>query len=134
MTTQLANNFILAFVIGALSSYISIMPTVLSLKKKPTIELYRASKIEDLILTLPLFYGVLHIVLFYIINNYFPKQYRNYLTLGIIIGLIYPTLGTVSGHAKLYAKSTLNLYITAQILYIFFYAVIINYIAKNICK
>ncbi len=136
MTTQLANNYTLAFVIGALSSFPSIMPTVLALQKKPTIELYRTAKIENMIWTLPLFYGVLHVILFYLINNFFPKQFQNYLTLGIIIGLIYPTLGTISGHAKATYedKSTLNLYIKAQILYIFTYAVVFNYIGRNICK
>lgn len=134
MTTQLANNFTLAFVIGALSAFPSIMPTVLALRKKPTIEIYRTAKIENMIWILPLFYGVLHVILFYLINNFFPKQFQNYLTLGIIIGLIYPTLGTVSGHAKLYSDSPLKLYMTAQILYIFFYAVVFNYIGRNICK
>ena len=134
MLTKLSKNYILAAVIGVLSTFPSIMPTVLSVIKKPNYETYKKANLEQMIYQLPIFYGILHIILYFIIGNYFPEKLRNYLTLGIIIGLIYPTLGTISGHANLYNMgSTSKLYITAMVLYVFMYTIIFSFIDRNIC-
>nr|QBK88398.1 MAG: hypothetical protein LCMiAC01_00620 [Mimivirus LCMiAC01] len=139
MTTQLSSNPLFAFLIGVLSFFPSIMPSIYYLIKRPSLDLYRKATLENKIYQMPIAYGILHIILFFLINKFMPEGYQNYLVLGVIIGLIYPTLGTVTKHARdVYGredtpKNILSLYVSALILYVFVYGVIFNYIAKNIC-
>jgi hypothetical protein len=133
LTEQLPDNMVTSFVIGFMSAYPSIMPTILSLKDNPSCELYKTAGLEDMSLQLPFFYGFLHVFLIYIINYIVNPEYRTYWLLGFIIGLIYPTFGTISGHAKkVYGiKSTPKLYLSAQALYLVFYGLIMNWLMSN---
>lgn len=129
----LPKNYTLAFVIGLLSVLPSLAPTALSLQENPSCDLYQKAKLEDMFMQIPLFYGVLHMIIFMVIHSYLPENLRNYWVLGFIIALIYPTLGTIGGHAKkVYGiESTPKLYVSAQIMYLTFYGLIINYLATN---
>ena len=133
---KLSTNPLFAFIIGVLSSFPSLAPTPLSLIQNPSMELYKRASLESKLLSIPIMYGILHIVLFFIINNFFPIYLNNYWTLGLIIGLIYPTLGTVTNYAKdVYGtKSTLGLYMKGMVMYLFVYGIIFNFVAKNLCK
>jgi hypothetical protein len=128
LNKNLQNNVILSFLIGFLSAYPSILPTIISLKKNPTCDLYNKAKLEDMSLYLPFFYGILHVILIWIIVNALPKAYQTYWFLGVIIGLFYPTLGTISGHAKkIYGiESTFMLYLGAQFMYQSFYVIMMG--------
>ena len=132
---KLSNKPVFAFLIGVLSMFPSILPSILSIMKKPELKQYRLVSLETKIYQMAIFYGILHVILFFLINKFLPEKYQNYLTLGIIIGLIYPTLGTVTGYAKrtYNITSTPKLYISAMILYLFTYVIVFNNIAKNIC-
>ena len=131
---KLPNNLIIAFLIGLSSAYPSLLPTIISLKKDDSCEMYTKAKLEDMLLYIPIFYGLLHIFLFFIINKSFPNNLKTFWVLGIIIGILYPTFGTITGHAKeVYGiKETWKLYLYAQILYIIFYALIVNSFVSNI--
>ncbi len=133
--TKLSNKPVFAFLIGVLSMFPSILPSIMSIMKKPDLEQYRKVSLETKIYQMAIFYGILHVILFYLINKFLPEAYQNYLTLGVIIGLIYPTLGTVTGYAKstYNITSTPKLYVQAMILYLFMYVIIFNNIAKNVC-
>ncbi len=135
----LPNNYIIAFLIGMLSAYPSLMPTALSLKEASlkdhtSCDLYKEAHMEDMFIQLPIMYGVLHVVLFFLILNLVPKSWQTYWLLGFIIAIIYPTLGTIGGHAKrVYGiNSTPKLYMGAQILYLIFYGIIVNYLVNNL--
>ena len=135
LLATIPNNHIAAFVIGMLSAFPSLMPTALSLKANPSYDLYKTAGFEDMFMTVPIFYGLLHVVLFYIVNTFFPPKFRIYWIIGFIIGLIYPSLGSIlSDHAqKVYGTtSRLSLFTNAQLLYLPFYGIIINFIMSNI--
>ncbi len=130
----ITHNYILQFVIGILSAFPSLAPTAISLLYKP--ELLEEAGLHDKVLWLPIFYGFLSIIVFTLVNILFPKELQKYWVIGIIIGLIYPTLGTIGDHAKkIYGiQSYWTLYINAQIMYIFLYGVVFYYMVKYICK
>lgn len=131
---KLPSNYTIAFLIGFISAYPSLMPTVLSIKANPTWDMYKTANLEGMFSSIPIFYGFLHIVIFFMINKFVPKQFRTYWLLGFIIGLLYPTFGTISGHAKkVYGtKNTAKLYMGGQLLYLPFYGIIVNYLFNNI--
>ena len=135
INSPITSNPILAFVIGLLAVFPSMAPTALSLKAKPELEMYRKADFETKFLWIPVGYGFLSMAIFYFANLLLPKGWRTYWVIGIIMGLIYPTFGTVGGYAKkVYGiTSTPMLYVNAQIMYIIFYGLIINFIATNIC-
>jgi hypothetical protein len=128
----ITSNYVGAFLIGVASAYPSIMPTAVSLVNKPECELYEEAGLEKMFIWLPPLYGLLHIILFIIIHMYVPSVFQSYWLVGLIIGLIYPTLGTITGHAKrIYGiKSTFKLFLGAQIMYLLFYGVGVNYVSK----
>ncbi len=134
--TQLSTNPIFAFIIGVLSTFPSLTPTALNLLNRPSIDLYKRANLESKLITIPIYYGILHIVLFFLINTFLPISFRNYWTLGFIVGIIYPTLGTVTGYARdVYGTtSTLILYIKGIAMYLFIYGIIFNWIAGQLCK
>ncbi len=135
LDSKLPTNLIAAFVIGVLSSYPSILPTTYALRKNPSYDLYKKAHLENMQQQLPLVYGILHVILFYFINNFLPENLRTYWLLGFIIGLIYPTLGTLGDHPRqVYGLTSVpKLYFSAQLMYLFFYGVVINFIFTNIC-
>ncbi len=131
----LTTNWILAFVIGVLSSLPSLAPTALSLKASKKLDLYHEADLESKLLWIPIAYGFLLVAVIGIINNFFPEYLRSYWFLGFIMALIFPTLGTIGDYAKrIYGiESYWNLYFNAQVMYLIFYGIVINFIANNIC-
>jgi len=140
LTTPITKNYILAFLIGFASSYPSLMPTALSLIKNKgsgdnsQCNLYKIADFETKFMYIPIIYGILSVVIFLVINNFFPGWLNNYWTVGFIIALIYPSIGYFSQHAqKVYGiKSAPKLYLGAQAMYLTFYGLIINYLINNI--
>ncbi len=134
--TKLSTNPVFAFVIGALSAIPSLTPTALNLIDRPSLDLYKRAGLESKILSIPFYYGILHIILFFIINTFLPNKFHNYWTLGLIIGILYPTFGTVTGYARdVYGTtSTLMLYVKGILMYLFIYGIIFNWIASKICQ
>lgn len=59
---------------------------------------------------------------------------KNFFVAGILMGLFYPTLGTINDYAKktYKIKSYLNLYIGAQIMYGIYYGLFIPFALSNI--
>ena len=131
----LTTNWIAAFVIGLLSAFPSLAPTALSLKAKKECELYQKADFETKYLWVPIAYGFLLTIVVWLINTLLPKNLRNYWVLGFIMALIFPTLGTIGDYAKkIYGiESYWSLYFNAQIMYLSFYGLVINYIFSNIC-
>jgi hypothetical protein len=129
-------NYVLAFVIGLLSVFPSLAPTALALKENPTCELYQTAKLENMFLEIPAFYGALHVAIFLIMFSLLPHNMRNYWVLGFIVALIYPSLGTITGHAKkVYGiESTQKLYLSAQVMYLLFYGVVVNFLVTNMVQ
>ncbi len=130
----ITNNIVLQFIIGVLSAFPSLAPTAISLIYKP--ELLSEAGLENKMLWLPIFYGFLSIIVFTLVNTLFPKYLQKYWMIGIIIGLIYPSLGTIGNHAKkIYGiENYWTLYINAQIMYITLYGIIFYYMVKYLCK
>lgn len=135
LDNPISDNWVMAFVIGMLSAYPTFLPTAFSLKANPEYPLYRRADIETKLIWFPLGFGILHVVIFFLINNFFPPEMQTYWILGFIIGLIYPTLATVGDYAKdVYGvRNYVSLYIGAQILYLAFYGLGINFLFTNIC-
>lgn len=132
----ITDNHVMAFVIGMLAFFPSMLPSALSLKKKPTLKMYQYIKLEDKLWKVPLFYGVLNLVVFMLVNRFLPESLRKYWVIGIIFGFIYPTLGTIGNYAKkAYGiKSYTDLYRGAQLMYIPFYGLIISALVKYMRK
>lgn len=132
----LTKNYFISFIIGLMSAFPSLAPTAISLKRFDRYDLYKEAGFETKFLWIPIAYGILHIIILEIMNKLFPPILRKFWVLGIIIGLIYPTLGTIDDYAKrIYKiKSYYNLYFNALLLYIPFYTFVINFIFTNICS
>ena len=130
------NNWVTMFVIGALTTFPSMAPTALALKEKKNYKLYRRADLESKLLYVPIVYGIMSIIFFYLFNSYIPQEYNNYFVLGFLFALVYPTLGTVTGYAKeIYGtKSIPKLYLGAQVMYIIWYGLIMNLMVQNICS
>ena len=60
MLTKLSTYPIVAFIIGVLSFFPSISPTVHSVIKNPSCNTHKKAKLEKLTYTLPILYGILH--------------------------------------------------------------------------
>ena len=132
---MLPSNLVLQFIIGMLSAFPSLAPTALSLKYYPkTLNLYTMADLETKLLWIPFFYGLVSIIVFAVVKL-FPVQFQNFWTIGFIIGLIYPTLGTIDNYAKkIYKiKNYTNLYLNAQLLYLPLYGIVFYYMSKYIC-
>ena len=129
-------NIIFAIVIGVLSTFASIYPTILSLKKEPTPEKYKMANLEDKIYQMAIGYSIIHIFIFYFVAKLLPNKLNNYWILGLIMAFVFPTLGTVTGYAKkMYGiQSTLKLYLGAQLMYLPLYGFLFSFISQNICK
>ncbi len=136
ITNPITKNWILAFVIGLLSVFPSILASVLAVKNNPSCEMYKTAKLEDKLLTMPLFYGVLSVLVFFLMNMFFPAQFRRYWVIGIIFGLIYPTLGWLARLPQdVYGVTNYyQFYASALALYIPFYGLLIAYVVASICQ
>ena len=135
LNANITQNYTLAFIIGMLIVFPSLMPSVNAAIQKPTMTTYEMIDFPGKLIKLPFFYGFLNLLAIYLINTYFPEQYRKYWILGMLMGLVYPTLGTIDDYAKkVYGvKSYWNLYLAAQLMYIPIYGIVISYLAQNIC-
>ena len=125
---KITDNYTLVYLIGVLATFPSMLPTALSIIKNPTLEVYKKAALEKKFYLMAFFYGFLNMLVFFLINRYIPDKYNTYFVAGIIMGLIYPTLGTIDDYAKkMYGITNYwNLYIGAQIMYFIFYGLIIN--------
>ena len=110
-------------------------PTALSIKKDPSLEMYKKAGLEDKMLYLPLFYGLLSVVVFFLASRLLPLAWQKYWIIGIFFGLIYPTLGVISKlPQKVYGTTNYFLfYLSAILLYTFFYGIVIAWTVENIC-
>ena len=97
LNLPITTNWMMAFVIGLLSFFPSMVPTALSIKKTPSYEMYNKAKLENKMLYLPIIYGLLNVLVFYLVSRVLPSQYQRYWVIGAIFGLIYPTLGVIGG-------------------------------------
>lgn len=133
LNSKIPNDNLAAFVIGILSVIPSLIPTALSVKTNPTYEMYRMADFETKTMILPIGFGLLHIILFFIMNKLFNPAMRTYWLLGFIIGLIYSFMGMMGDYAKkVYGiKSYWTLFLGGQCMYLLFYGIIVNYIFSN---
>lgn len=131
----ITTSWVQAGLIGVLVTFASIYPSINALKNNPSCDLYRLIKLEDKIIQMPIFYSILNIVVFYLANLILPKSLKKYWFIGIIFGLIYPTLGTIGDYAKkAYGiKDYSTLYTGAQIMYIIFYGLIMSTLMYYLC-
>ncbi len=134
INSELPNNYLTAFLIGFLSSYPSILPTAIKLKEKPSCDLYNVANIEDMLIKLPTFYGIIHIFLFFMINYFVFPEFRTYWFLGALVSFLYPTFAIITGHAqKVYDDvGILKFYVYSLVLYVIFYTFVINLLINNI--
>lgn len=136
----ITQNLTLAFIIGLLSAFPSLAPTAQSLNKakqedkKDLKDFYIKADLENKVLFLPIIYGILSIAIFYIVNRFFPSKYKRYWVIGIIIGLIYPTLGWINKlPQEIYGVTNkMKFYLSAQVMYITFYGIIIAFMMSKI--
>ena len=136
LNMPITSNYMIQFLIGVITFFPSIFPTLLALKRKPTLKWYNYAKLEDKIMWMPILYGFINLIVFTIVIKFFPKSLRKYWILGIIFGMIYPTLGTINNYAKkMYdLDNYYGLYLKAQIMYIIYYGLIISFIVSRIKK
>jgi len=131
---MLTKNFNLIFIFGVLASIVSLLPTISALKKRPSLKLYHRAQIEKQILYLPILYGVIALVIFYIINNYFPENFQNYWMAGLLSGLTYATIKMINKEAvEVYQIENLKMFKIDVIFYPMLYGIVFQYIAKSLC-
>lgn len=132
---KITDNSYMFFLIGILSFFPSIAPSIITLLKNPSCENHKTASLEMKIIYLPLFYGLAVLLLGSLISNYFPHSLNNYVVFAFLMALFYPTLGAISGYAKkMYGtKSLLNLYLGAQFMYLPFFGIFVPWITEKIC-
>jgi len=131
---MLTQNSYLIFIFGILASIVSLYPTGTALQKDPSLQLYHRAKLESQIFYLPIIYGILALIIFNIINNYFPANLQNYWVAGLISGLTYATIKAIRKEAvDVYKVSNLTMYGIDVIFYPLLYGVLFQFISKNIC-
>ncbi len=131
---MLTKNLYLIFIFGILASIVSLIPTANALKKNPTLELYRRAQLEKQLLYLPILYGILALIIFYIVNNYFPKLLQNYWMVGLLSGLTYATIKAINKEAvEVYQVPNLKMFQIDVIFYPLLYGIVFQLLAKFIC-
>ncbi len=131
---MLTTNILIQFIIGILASLVSLLPTSFALQKNPTIKLYQRVKLEKQIIYLPILYGILAIIIFYVVNNYFPVYLQNYWIVGLISGLVYATIKAINKEAlEVYNVSNKKMFIIDSIFYPVLYGLIFSTITKYMC-
>ena len=131
---MLTKNLYLQFILGVLASIVSMYPTGSALQKNPSLKLYNRAKLEWIIIYLPILYGILALVIFYLINNYFPKYLQNYWMVGLISGLSYATIKAINREAvEVYNVSNKLMFMIDSVFYPALYGIVFQYMVKYIC-
>ena len=131
---MLTKNLYLIFIFGILASIVSLIPTANALKKTPTLKLYHRAQLEKQVLYLPILYGILALIIFYIVNSYFPEYLQNYWVIGLLSGLTYATIKAINKEAiEVYQVSNLKMFQIDVIFYPLLYGIVFQLIAKFIC-
>lgn len=138
LDAPITKNYYLAALIGVLVTFPSIMPSVNAINRskdsRGSEDLEEECKfrkyiaLEGKLWKMPLLYSIVNVIGFYIINNYFPLSLRKYWFVGMLMGLFYPTLGTIGDYAKKAYGVTnyYQLYLWAQMLYVGFYGIVVS--------
>ncbi len=131
---MLTKNFYLIFIFGILASIASLYPTGAALKRDPSLKLYHRAQLEKQIMYLPILYGIIALVIFYVINNFFPENLQNYWVAGLLSGLTYATIKAIGKEAvDVYQVSNLKMFQIDVIFYPMLYGILFQHIAKSIC-
>jgi hypothetical protein len=130
---KITNNITMLFIFGIIAWFFSMLPSIY-IEKTKNVNI----DWSNMILTLPLFYGFMNVVILLSISSLFNKfemnDYDNYFIAGVIMAFFYSGLGRLSGHAQKYdLNSNYELHIYAIILYVFVYGILFNYIDETIC-
>lgn len=133
---MITKNYFLIFIIGLLSIFPSLALTAISVSRNPTLENYKLANLETKLYTYPILYGIVNILGVLIVTQLLSEQFHNYFILGIIMGVIYPTINNIGDYTqKMYGiTNILDLYIGSQLLYIPFYGIVVSYIVNRICE
>ncbi len=136
LNKPITTNYYLAALIGVLATFPSMAASAISVSQRPSLDLYKFVDLENKLWKMPLFYMFLNMFGFYIVNTFLPPSLRKYWVVGILLGLVYPTLGTIGDYAKkAYGiTSYYDLYFKAQILYVAFYGLVISFMVHFITK
>lgn len=125
---QLCNNYYFVFILGMLAWYPSMAPSVISEKSLNM----RYTDWHQMITYLPFLYGIVNVIVFYLINTYFPN-YANYYVAGVIMALFYSGLGRATGHAHKYGLGNINmLHVYAIMMYVPLYGVVFGFLDSKI--
>lgn len=132
-SSPLPNNMILAFVIGLLSYYISMVPSAVAIIKDSSKR--QMVGFEKKFLWMPYLYGVVNMVLFALIINLLPTQLNSWYVLGAMVAILYSGAGNLSGLPQnVYEVKSLPLFhLTAFLIYIPLYGVVFRIVANNLC-
>lgn len=138
LNNPITTNYWLAALIGVLITFPSIMPSVNALYRtegtNKECEFRKYIALEGKLWKMPLLYAITNALAFYLVNRFVPHYLKRYWFMGMFMGMFYPTLGTIGDYAKKAygVTSYYQLYFSAQLLYIFFYGIIISSIVHLI--
>ena len=131
---MLGKNYYLIFIYGLIKSLINMNATGMVLKETEDVELYKIGKLEYKWMYVPYLYGIISIIIFFIINNYFPKYLRSYWIAGLMVGFMYATLGITNDYnQKMYKIPKLRVYLIDLTFYSIFYGIVLRLVEKYIC-
>ncbi len=92
------------------------------------------TQLEKQLLYLPILYGILALIIFYIVNNYFPGYLQNYWVVGLLSGLTYATIKAINKEAiEVYQVSNLKMFQIDVIFYPLLYGIAFQLLAKFLC-
>nr|QBK88397.1 MAG: hypothetical protein LCMiAC01_00610 [Mimivirus LCMiAC01] len=132
---MLTQNLLLQFILGILASLASLYPTGKALQQNPSLKLYRRAKLEWQIIYLPILYGILALIIFYLVNNYFPKYLQNYWMVGLISGLLYATIKAINKEAiEVYHVANIKMFLIDSIFYPVLYGIVFKNLVKYMCS
>jgi predicted permease len=129
------SNMYVGALIGILAFFPSMMPSVLSVWSSKTDSKTRdIVKMENKVFMVPLFYGFINAIVFYLINKHFPDNLKNFWVVGFMLAFFYPTLGTIGDYAKkVYGvKSYKRLYFGAQVMYLAYYGIFVPWFLRKL--
>ena len=93
-------NYFVLMLVGFLTGYVSMLVEANKLRKEyPSEEMYWKINFGKQYMRNPLMYGIIAMVIFYLVMNFLPEKLQRYWLVGIIMGIIIPSIKMINNYA-----------------------------------
>lgn len=131
---MLTDNYYLAFVFGMLSSLFNINAGGMAIQSDSSDKMSRRVNLPMKWLMLPFMYGILAVIIFWSINTYLPKEWRNYWLAGLLTGFFYASFGSMANYSRdVYGYEPWQVYAIDLVFYTLLYGVVFRLMDDYLC-